>query len=99
MTDDGQQILDQTKPTKGGFSIMQSTRRSAPAQVLRPFKDQWAVLLTTFRRDGTPVRTPVNIAVDADGERAFIRTWDATWKFKHLRNNPQVEIAPSTFRG
>lgn len=58
---------------------------------------QWAVRLTTFRRDGTPVSTPVNIAVD-DG-RVFFRTYEEAGKFKRLRNNPNVEVAPSTARG
>src|SRR5687767_12861165 len=69
------------------------------SSVLAPFKHQWAVLLTTYRRDGTPVHTPMNITVDADGERAFIRTWDTAGKFKRIRNNPEVETTPSTFRG
>ena len=78
---------------------MENAARGARAPVLAPFKNQWAVVLTTYRRDGTPIRTPMNIAVDADGERTFMRTWDASWKFKRIRNNPDVEIAPSTFRG
>lgn len=67
------------------------------ASVLRPFVHQRTVLLTTYRRDGTPVGTPVHIAVD--GDHAFYRTWDATWKFKRIRHNPVVAIAPSTTRG
>jgi len=55
------------------------------------------VLLTTYRRDGTAVGTPVNIAVE--GDRAFVRTFDRAWKAKRLRNNPQAEVAPSTMRG
>jgi uncharacterized protein len=62
-----------------------------------PFARQRTVLLTTFRRDGTPVKTPVNIAVD--GDHAFIRTWDTAGKAKRIRNNPEVTIAPSTVRG
>ena len=69
----------------------------AASSALKRFEQQYTVLLTTFRRDGTPVGTPVNIAVEDD--RAYIRTWDTAWKFKRLRNNPHVEIAPSTFRG
>ncbi len=42
------------------------------APALEPFVHQRYVLLTTYRRDGTPVRTPVNITVD--GHRAFVRT-------------------------
>lgn len=65
-----------------------------------PFKSlagEKYVLLTTFKRDGTGVGTPVHLAVD--GDRAYFRTWDTTWKLKRIRNNPEVEVAPSTFRG
>jgi len=64
---------------------------------LQSFTDQWAVLLTTYRRDGTPVGTPVSLAVD--GDRAFVRSPGTAWKVKRIRNNPRVEIAPSTARG
>src|SRR5215813_692077 len=66
-------------------------------EALEPFVNQKTVLLTTYRRNGAPVGTPVNIAVE--GARAFVRTWDTAWKLKRIRNNPEVEIAPSTFRG
>jgi uncharacterized protein len=68
-----------------------------PAAILERFVHQRNVLLTTYRRDSKPVGTPVHIAVE--GDRAFIRTWDTTWKLKRIRNNPQVQIAPSTIRG
>ncbi len=64
---------------------------------LEPFVAQRTVLLTTYRRDGTPVGTPVNIAVD--GDRAFIRTYGGAGKLKRIRRNPEAEIAPSTFGG
>jgi PPOX class probable F420-dependent enzyme len=70
---------------------------TAPTPVFEPFVRQKTVLLTTYRRDGTPVGTPVNIAVD--GDRAFVRTFDTAWKLKRIRNNPEVEVAPSTVRG
>jgi PPOX class probable F420-dependent enzyme len=76
---------------------MSGETMTAPEQALEPFVHQKNVLLTTYRRDGTPVGTPVHIAVD--GDRAFIRTWDTTWKLKRIRNNPEVEIAPSTIGG
>jgi PPOX class probable F420-dependent enzyme len=66
-------------------------------EALEPFVGKKTVLLTTFRRNGTPIGTPVSIAVD--GDRAFIRTYDRAWKTKRMRNNPEVEIAPSTLRG
>jgi PPOX class probable F420-dependent enzyme len=64
---------------------------------LESFRDQWAVLLTSFRRDGTAVGTPVSLAVD--GERAFLRSPGTGWKVKRMRRNPRVEIAPCTVRG
>jgi PPOX class probable F420-dependent enzyme len=53
--------------------------------------------LTTYRRDGTAVATPVHFVVV--GDTAFFRTWDATGKAKRIRHTPGVEVAPSTFRG
>ncbi|MGY6656713.1 PPOX class F420-dependent oxidoreductase [Amycolatopsis sp. TRM77291] len=64
---------------------------------LARFTDQKTILLKTFKRDGTPIGTPVNIAVE--GDHAYIRTYDAAWKAKRLGNDPRIEIAPSTFRG
>jgi PPOX class probable F420-dependent enzyme len=55
------------------------------------------ILLTTHRRDGTPVGTPVHVAVE--GDRAYVRTFEPSGKLKRIRNNPEVEIAPSTLRG
>lgn len=70
---------------------------SAPISALEPFVDQKTVLLTTYKRDGTGVGTPVHVAVD--GDRAFVRTWDTTWKLKRIRNNPEVEVGPCTAGG
>jgi hypothetical protein len=64
---------------------------------LAPFTRQRTILLTTFKRDGSPVGTPVNIAVE--GDHGYVRTYDRAWKAKRMRNNPQVEIAPSTVGG
>ncbi len=67
------------------------------SQGLARFADVRHVLLTTFRRDGTPVGTPVHIAVE--GDVAYIRTFDPSGKLKRIRRNPEVEVAPSTARG
>ena len=64
---------------------------------LSPLKDAKTILLTTYKRDGTAVDTPVSIAFD--GDRAFFRSYDKAWKTRRLHNNPRVRIAPSTFRG
>jgi hypothetical protein len=55
------------------------------------------ILLTTYKRDGSPVETPVSIAFD--GDHAYFRTYDKAWKTKRLRNNPKVEVAPATLGG
>jgi PPOX class probable F420-dependent enzyme len=62
-----------------------------------PFGKRRTALLTTYKRDGTPVATPVTIAVD--GDRAYVRTFDSAGKAKRMRNNPDVQVAPSTVRG
>jgi uncharacterized protein len=64
---------------------------------LESLKGAGTILLTTYKRDGTPVHTPVSIAFD--GHRAFFRSYDQAWKTKRLRNNTRVEIAPATLRG
>ena len=70
---------------------------TTPIPELRPFVDQKTVVLTSYRRDGTPVPTAVNIAVD--GNRAFAKTFAASGKYKRIRRNPDVTVAPSDFKG
>jgi PPOX class probable F420-dependent enzyme len=64
---------------------------------IHSLSDHWAVLLTTFRRDGTPVGTPVSLA--AEGDRGYIRSPGTAWKVKRIRRDPRVELAPCTARG
>lgn len=71
--------------------------RAALVADLEPFVENKTVLLTTYRKDGTPVSAPVSMAVDRD--RAFIRTPEKAGKVKRLRNNPVLAVAPSTMRG
>jgi PPOX class probable F420-dependent enzyme len=61
---------------------------------LDPYTTQWAVLLTSYRRDGMPVGTPVSLAVD--GDRGFVRSPGTGYKVKRIRRDPRVEIAPCT---
>jgi uncharacterized protein len=78
-------------------SIQLGPEASTATELLVPFVEQRTVALTTYKRDGTPITTPVSIAVE--GDHAFFRTYDKAWKAKRLRNNPEVEVAPSTFAG
>ncbi|MHB8234623.1 MAG: PPOX class F420-dependent oxidoreductase [Solirubrobacteraceae bacterium] len=54
-------------------------------------------LLVTYRRDGTPVPTPVWAARD-DGV-LYVRTERASGKVKRLRNDARLLVAPCTVRG
>lgn len=54
------------------------------------FAGQKTVVLTTYRRDGTPVDTPIHIAT-ADGH-AYIRTPGSAFKRKRLRRHPDAEL-------
>ena len=55
------------------------------------------VRLTTFRRSGTAVPTPVWFT--RLGENLYAVTGRNTGKAKRIRNNPDVTLAPSDFRG
>ncbi len=71
--------------------------QAATTPTMVPFVRQKTILLTTYRRDGTPRGTPVSIAVD--GGQAVIRSFEKAAKTRRLRRNPMVEIAPSTIAG
>ncbi len=64
---------------------------------LETLRDTKTMRLTTYKRDGSGVDTPVSVAFD--GERVFFRSYSKAWKTKRLRNNPRVAVAPSTLRG
>ncbi|MBZ5571496.1 MAG: PPOX class F420-dependent oxidoreductase [Acidobacteriia bacterium] len=55
------------------------------------------ICLTTFRKNGVAVRTPVWFG-EKDG-KLYVMTRSDSGKCKRLRNNPQVRIAPCTIRG
>ncbi|MEV6650887.1 PPOX class F420-dependent oxidoreductase [Streptomyces sp. NPDC051219] len=55
------------------------------------------VSLTTFRRDGTPVATPVWVV--SDGTELYVWTKTDSWKVKRIRNNSRVTVAPCDVRG
>jgi PPOX class probable F420-dependent enzyme len=56
------------------------------------------VLLSTRRRDGRTVDTPVNLVVDEQG-LGYFRTWSTSGKARRLRNFPGVRVAPCSFTG
>jgi uncharacterized protein len=55
-------------------------------------------LLVTYRRDGTPVPTPVWAAL-GEGGRLYVRSERSAGKLKRLRNDARLLVAPCTVRG
>jgi hypothetical protein len=55
------------------------------------------VSLTTYRRDGTAVATPVWVV--RDGSHLLVWTGKRTGKAKRLRHTAEVTLAPSSPRG
>ena len=57
--------------------------------------------LETYRKSGQGVRTPVWFVemINGDGSVLYVRTSDDTGKYKRVRNNPSVQIAPCNMRG
>ncbi|MEU3774932.1 PPOX class F420-dependent oxidoreductase [Streptomyces sp. NPDC032472] len=55
------------------------------------------VSLTTFRKDGTPVATPVWAVVE--GGELYVWTRSDAWKVKRIRNNGRVTLAACDVRG
>jgi len=53
--------------------------------------------LATFRRSGQEVRTPVWFAEQAG--KLCVMTRSDSGKYKRIRNNPHVRLAPCTVRG
>ena len=84
------------RPASERLSASASGGAGTPPE-LTAFARHRTALLTTYKRDGTPVATPVTIALA--GNRAFVRSYDRAGKAKRMRNRPDVRIAPSTVRG
>ncbi|WP_019066286.1 PPOX class F420-dependent oxidoreductase [Streptomyces hokutonensis] len=74
-----------------------STPRSDFHQALDRIGKGKHVRLTTFRRDGRPVATPVGGLVH-DGT-LYALTPPDTGKVKRIRHTPQVTVAPCDMRG
>ena len=64
---------------------------------LEQFSSQKYINLETYKRDGTPIRTPVWFVIDKD--LIYVITRDSTGKVKRLKNNQNVRIVPCSFKG
>ena len=55
------------------------------------------LLVTSFRKDGSPVATPVWVI--RDGAALGVWTVADSWKVKRIRRNPEVLVGPCDVRG
>lgn len=65
--------------------------------MLEQFDNQRFTVLETYRKNGTAVRTPLLFIIHRN--RLYMRTAAHTYKVKRIQNNPNVRVAPSTFKG
>ena len=63
----------------------------------KEIQGQKYVCLTTFRKSGVGVVTPVWFAERDD--KLYVKTRIESGKSKRIRNNPNVRVAPCTIRG
>jgi uncharacterized protein len=60
--------------------------------------DEKYVVITTFRKNGDAVPSPVWIVALADGAAGFT-TDEVSGKVKRIRNNPKVTLQPCNMKG
>jgi PPOX class probable F420-dependent enzyme len=60
-------------------------------------KQHKCVSLTTYRKNGKPVPTPIWFAME--NEKLYVMTGPGSGKVKRIRNNPKVQLTPCTQRG
>jgi hypothetical protein len=78
---------------RGAHAVVDAPRSGSLEQVAAHKR----ALLVTYRRDGTPVPTPVWAA--PGGGRLYVRSERDAGKLKRLRNDARLLVAPCTVRG
>jgi PPOX class probable F420-dependent enzyme len=68
-----------------------------PSSIPASIERQKYISLTTFRKTGVGVATPVWFG--EEGGRLYVMTRGDMGKTKRIRNNPRVRVAPCTMRG
>jgi PPOX class probable F420-dependent enzyme len=68
---------------------------------LLQFAGEKYINVETYRKNGQGVRTPVWFVESDNDDNSilYIRTSNDTGKYKRIRNNPSVQIAPCDMRG
>lgn len=79
-------------------AAFEAAGRPGTATGFDAFRDEKYISLVTFRKDGTPVPTPLWFAILEDG-RLVSRTEGRTAKVARIRRNPRVRVLPCDVRG
>jgi PPOX class probable F420-dependent enzyme len=67
------------------------------SQIPAAIHNQKYISLTTFRKTGAGVPTPIWFGEEND--KLYVMTISSSGKIKRVRNNPQVRVAACTMRG
>ncbi|MHB1538645.1 MAG: PPOX class F420-dependent oxidoreductase, partial [Solirubrobacteraceae bacterium] len=81
-------------PPRGVRALLDAPRTGCVDDI----RAQKRALLVTYKRDGTPVPTPVWAAADEQG-RLYVRSERTAGKVKRLRRDGRLLVAPCTVRG
>jgi len=68
-----------------------------PMAIPSEIHGQKYISLSTLRKSGAAVPTPVWFA--EEGDKLYVKTRSDSGKYKRIRNNPQVRVAPCTIKG
>ena len=68
-----------------------------PTGSIDDLKGKKYCLLITYKKDGTPVPSPLWFGVG--NGKLYAETGADDWKVKRIRNNPHVRVAPCNTRG
>jgi len=76
--------------------MSESTTQTTRIMLTTPGKGH-TTILTSFRRNGIGVASPVGTVASHD--KLYFMTPANSWKVKRLAHNPRVTVAPGTFKG
>ena len=79
-------------------TAFEAAARPGTATDFSGMREHKYALLVTFRKDGTPVPTPVWFALPDDG-RFITRTEERTAKVRRMRRDPRARVIPCDPRG
>lgn len=82
---------------RGARAHIQTLPYNGRMPVPSEIKDQKYISLASFRKNGTPVHTPVWFG-EKDG-KLYVMTRSDSGKYKRITNNPKVSVASCRMRG